>query len=338
MTDYTPGLCVIGRAEPMGLGTMTEEFCKAMRPERLIVIDRGRCVDYSGWANQVITVSWTRPEHGLAKSLVGLVDGMKTVVGFETWYWDGLPQAARGMGVKTVMFPMWEWSPESVYGSDVVVSLCGTDYGHGVRTATRRETKPLLTDWPASTTVHDPARVINWPPKRFVHFAGNAKHNRDGTREVLAAAEYLKGTGATLVVYAQFDPRSVGWSYDPEAPIEFRGRVEDRRDLLAGADCVVCPRRLPGHSLPINEAVGEGIPVVVLDLSDWPADRFPYRVSAQGGGHERGFGPHPQYVWNAEPNELGRTLRALAECHVVKVPQWRPPTWDQFRQWWEENI
>lgn len=326
----TNGLCVIGRADACGLGTHTEEFCKAMRPERLVVIVTGREVNPAcvQWSNRVtfLPISQFRREHPRS-----YLTGMKTVVGFETWYRDDFVWQARPLGVRTVMFPMWEWTPPSGYQSDELICLSNTDYEF---CDTQRETFTVsLQDWPRPD-LDIPAPT--WPPRTFVHAAGHAAHNRNGTREVLLAAGHLKGTGAKLVVYSQFDA-AAKFEHDSDAPIEFRGEARDRTQILTGADCCVYPRRLPGHSLPINEALGCGIPTITLDLPDWQTQAA-YRVTPVSQAPEK-WGTQPRaQVWRADPSELGHLMRAMAEGKVVKVPQWRPPTWEQFKEWWHASI
>ncbi len=336
--SWTEGLCVVGRADACGLGTMTEEFCRTMRPERLVVIDTGRGMDpgYRAWAGRSIVV--TRPQWQ-RDPLTAYLRETRTVVGFETWYRDDFPSRCRHLGVRSVMFPMWEWTPDSGYESDTMVNLCATDYmtsKYRCFTGKPLSQTVLLTDWPRpdGPALAEPA----WPPKTFVHCAGRAQHNRNGTREVLLAARHLRGTGARLVVYAQFDVVGGGlWTPDPEAPVELRGEAMSRQTMLASADCCVYPRRLPGHSLPINEALGSGIPTVTLELPDWRGQSG-YQVTAIPQPAERWGTQADATVWRADPDELGLLMKAMAEGRVVRVPQWRPPTWDQFRIWWGENV
>ncbi len=377
------GIYVIGRAERMGLGTMTEEFCAAMRPDKVIIIDRdnpGRPVDASKIANSVVVKwRWRPPYETPIPQLHKELEGAKIVVGFETFYDRSVVEICRQRGAKTVMFPMWEWSPADVYESDVLMCLSQTDKITAIQqTAMGTRLGDIrVCDWPASPFINSicedcqgaithytmicPScngtgfhRKINWPPRTFVHLAGNASHNREGTREVLQAASYLKGTGARLRVHSSF---TVQWPRDPDSPIDFVGSVANRSDLLKDCDCLVQPRRLPGHSLPINEATGEGIPCIVLDLPDWK--QYPYRVKAVEDGlfkaarHEK--------VWKADMYDLGCRMRGLAvegrwvydpgeaivDCdHVVARPDQLPekqplpspklPTWYEFREQWKE--
>lgn len=325
------GLCFFGRHAQMGLGTMLEEFCEAMEPERVINIDcqDGRTPSVVPVKNMVTITrtEWDRE----ANKVNDLLEGMKVVVGVETWFRNDFPQMCRNKGIKTVMFPMWEWSHDSIRAGDLLVCLSPTDYG--IYQAPKSDTKlphTIFSDWPACPAVHDPNRVINWPPKTFVHCAGNAHHNRDGTKEALGAAQFLEGTGAKLVVYHNF-PITVPTESSPF--VELRGSVPNRINLLAGADCMVCPRGLPGHSLPINEATGEGISVITLDLPDWA--RWPYRVSGykMGSTLQSRVGRTP--LWEADCRQLGTLMFDMARGALDHKHGPKLPTWAEFKETWQ---
>jgi hypothetical protein len=324
----------------MGLGSMTEDFCRAMKPERVIIIDRqnGQTVDPQGMGltnYQVVTqTQWNgASKFQLAEYIGGT--GM-TVVGFEIFYRDDFCQVMKGLGVRTVLFPMWEWTPCSDLSADVLVNLSDTDqnYPGQIDPSYPGQKQGVRYDWPASPAVRDPHRVIHWPPRTFVHFAGNASNNRDGTRQVLEAATYLRDTDAKLVVYASFSLTS-DFSYDVSSPIEVRPAVTNRIDLLRGADCVVCPRRLPGHSLPISEATGEGIPVIVQDLPDWRS--YPYRVPSCQIVQER-IGQGYNTVWTASSEALGKLMRDMTTGKINREPCPKVPAWGEFKLWWDQNV
>lgn len=328
------GLCVIGRDDRMGLGSMTADFCGGMPVDRLILIDgdkRPGKIDFPKPAD-TRHVRWASLRD--LPFPPGTLDGMRTVVGFETWYSDRLTEDARKLGIKTVLMPMHEWSSAKQASlSDCLIALSETDYDWCLGLPQRSPCRLLRTDWPAMPRPEPAKGFRAWPPKKFVHVAGNAVHNREGTREVLAASERLIGTGARLIVHSSFDCR--GWLTNPKSPVEFRGSVKDRCEMYDGMDCMVQPRRLSGHSLPINEAAGEGLPTIVLDLPDWKA--WTYRVGRMVESVER-YGPLPQKVYTADVGSLGLLMRQMALGEIGRQPTPAMPTWEQFRRWWETNV
>jgi hypothetical protein len=118
-----------------------------------------------------------------------------------------------------------------------------------------------------------------------------------------------------------------------EHVVEFAGGVESRTDLLKDCDCLVQPRRLPGHSLPINEATGEGIPCIVLDLPDWKD--YPYRVKSVLDTPQR-FGTYNGPMVKADVEVLGQLMRSMTEgkdCQSHLMP--KLPTWEEFKVQWQ---
>ncbi len=371
------GLVVVGRDDRMGLGSMAQDFCEGMKPDRLVLVDvgsrKGKLPESLSWAGQVISV----PRGKLNTwGIENILHECKIVVGFETWYSDQLTEVARGMGVKSVLFPMWEWSSKQQCArSDELICLSKTDHDWALSQGFYPD-RCHRYDWPACPSLSNPLpatvecpkcrlilnrsllsfehldpvrcpgclegwvssgrRKVNWPPKVFAHFAGNASHNRDGTREVLLSARYLMGTGAELRVYSSFDLGRLTSPGERLGPIALMPSATTRREMFDGVDCLVFPRRLGGHSLATNEAAGEGIPTIVLDLPDW--QEWPYRVPAHPQPLER-FGNQTCPVSRADPEELGQLMRQMAlgvDCRSHLNP--KVPSWDEFRQWWQKEI
>jgi hypothetical protein len=330
LPPVTKGLAVVGRANCMGLGSMTEDFCREMRPELIIIIDpeNGMKIDTSRIAGNVVVVrskDWAR----LSTLPANLLCNMRVVVGFETFYSDLFMSYCVGLGVKTLLFPMWECSPNYVSMVDLLVCLSSKDDEH----YSERPFKNMVRcQWPASPMPSVVQQSRNWPPKIFTHIAGNANHNRNGTREVLRAATYLRGTGAKLAVYSNFDfPLSWSAFQTGNSPIERRGHARERADLFIDADCLVHPQQIPGLSLPINEAAGCGIPVICLSIDDWYG--WPYSLPAHRAGTTH-FARGVTEVLAPDIDQLGQLMADMATGNVDRVVPPQPPTWADFRKQW----
>jgi hypothetical protein len=188
-------------------------------------------------------------------------------------------------------------------------------------------------DWPASLELKDCAREVTWPPKQFFHVAGNAQHNRDGTRQVLEAAKYLDGTGTELLLYHSFDVKSVFGEH--QGPIRYMGSFDSRADLFKVGDVMLCPRGLAGHSLPVWEAAACNIPCITLDMPDW--NQFPYRVKPYPAGENlRAHLTVP--LMRADPAELGHLMREMAAGNVERLAGPTVPTWREFSHAWEARL
>jgi hypothetical protein len=319
------GIYLIARASPTGLGYMSRDFAKHMQPERIILIDPGRrhplFSDWYGDSRVYNASHWKATSAVVAEAL----QGARLIVGLETFYSTAVLDIAAAIGAKTIMFPMWECSPPYAGLASAVLCLSDEDakrYPGGVRCY-----------WPVSTEIIKHSER-HWPPWRFAHNAGHSYHNRNSTAQVLAASNWLRGTGAKLLVRSQFQIPDQWLSVlDESGAVSFASGLvtEDRNELYADVDCLVHPMQFPGLSLPTAEAAANGIPVIVSDQPEWSG--WPYRVPCQPG-------PIKQFqipVKMREPDveSLGRLMRDMATGAIEKADQPRPTTWDDFKGFWE---
>lgn len=296
---------------------MTLDFVEAMRPERIVVIDPGNppAADLPRLRDRNPIVIQRHAWRKNPTLIADTIRGFRTVIGFETWYSRCFHRVARELGVRSVLLPMWECSPRNET-ADHYVNVTDQDqffYPAGVRQ-----------DWPVADSCVRTRRT-EWPPRRFVHLAGNGgSHARNNTHFVMEAAKYLEGTGAELVVRSQ-DPK----------PFEGRGvtvegEIADRADLFDGMDVLVFPTGIQGLALPLNEAAANCIPCIVPDLPQWRD--WPYRVPV----HRYDRVKVALRFEMARPNVegLGALMRRMA---LGLEPRKLPPaggTWRVFREWW----
>lgn len=326
-------LCVIARATETGLGYMSKDFCAAMRPSRTIVISAFE-PEHPEWFadhNPVVVNAkhWKNADHIVASHLrAARKAGAEILVNFETYYNRRTPGIARELGYATVLFPNWECTQVWAAVADVMICLSAEDDRHFPSC--------LRTSWPAPDNLA-PARPVA-PPRRFVHNAGMADHNRNGTREVLQAAAWLTGTGARLFVRSQFEI-PVEW-VPLGAPIVFEdvGSIP-REELYADADVLVHPMQFPGLSLPVIEAAAAGLPAIVLDLPEWSQAGWcwPHRVPV-AGSHKRRFVGARVDMQEADITALGKLMAAMATGKVAPQPPPRPAGWREFKEFWNQEV
>lgn len=297
---------VIGRSERMGLGTMTRDFVDCVGCDKCVVIDmqNGRAVDPN--VGEVRRLPF--------RDLESLLKGFDLVVGFETFYDRNLVRTARDLGIRTVLFPMWEWTPECDAEADVLIALSEQD--------ARLYPRAVRMDWMVRPREREP----QWPPKKFLHLAGNAMHDRDNTYATLKAASYLEGTGATLTVVCS-------WPL-PENKAVVVPPLPKHTDLYNGFDCLVQPRGLPGHSLPIHEATGAGLPCIVLALQEW--GRWPYALQPLNTRPFRAR--RPTVCHTADPESIGKLMRSMALGEIEYLAGPPLPGYEAFRARWRKLI
>lgn len=192
-----------------------------------------------------------------------LSDGVDVVYSAETFYNPCLPDIARECGVKTVLHINREfldlndrpdlWAAPSMWHYNEIP-----------------EPKVFL------PVPIDLAKFPTRPPQpkatRFLHVIGRpAVHDRNGTADLLGALAYVRSP-IEVTLTCQDEHYISGLLASRRIPrhIKLRqrtGDVPDNADLFADQDVLVMPRRFGGLCLPVNEALGAGMPVAMPDIS-----------------------------------------------------------------------
>jgi glycosyltransferase involved in cell wall biosynthesis len=267
---------LVARSEHRGLGVMSKDFYDNMHPDKtLVVVPEG--VRHAGltshfeWFPDATHVGYDGSLH--RRTVCEFLDGLDVVYSAETYYDWRFCTYARDLGVATVCHAMPEWYR----------SL----WAHGphpptawwVPTSWRLEGMPEGTKVVPVPIALDRLREwddepVHTEPFRWVHVAGATTYaDRNGTRAVLRAAQLISGD-QQVTVRTQIP--------DDIPPVECERlhvdgeHVEDSADLYRDADAFLMPRRYAGLCLPVLEAFGSGLPVIMTDLSpqntDWPVE------------------------------------------------------------------
>lgn len=324
--SVTKGLAVIGRADPSGLGSMTIDYCAAMKPERVAIINydsRGRTDPGLVPGCQV----WEPGEATSSDRLVPFLEGMRAVVGFETFYGMEVLGVARGLGVKTICFPMWECSPHYVDRCDVLIGLSDQDL--------KIYPKAIRMSWPATEAQFAMKRRRNFPPVHFVHNAGHfGYNNRNATKEVIEAGTYLPLETDAMLTVRSFDRPP--WKIEHQK-IRYLGPAETREELYREADVIVFPMRFPGLSLPMVESAAAQIPTIVMEHPEWTD--YPVAMKVPVVGHEMyRIGRQLVEYSNLNVGWLASMMASMARGETHPLPPTKPPTWAQFRKEWDAKV
>jgi len=257
------------------------------------------------------------------------MQGLDTILTFETPYWPGLFALSATLGVRTVMVVMPEYHP--VGRSD-------------------RQPDLLLNPspwWPHSMPAPD---VCWWPvpdvkgrlrteAKTFLHPAGApAKSDRAGTGILLRALPYITEP-VKIIVRSQVNanPDFDFHAASKASCVELDVRIEDRRDHLSiydEADVAILPRRYAGLSLPLWESQAHGLPAITLDRQPErhivPANlRLPAsivnRMNHLGG---------PVPIYGADPRDLADKINLLASSpDLTKEASLAALSWAEQHSW-----
>jgi glycosyltransferase involved in cell wall biosynthesis len=258
---------LVARADRTGLATLTWEFSRNMRPERVLVIDprwggSGQRIDATMYDDYLVMSSDPYPTVGIVEDPVvdEFLDDLDVVFTAETPYNYWVFERARQRGVKTVlqcMFEFLDWPlPGRVPGPDLYAA----------------PSRWRWNDLPFENKVFLPVPVNRaaLPYARreslhtLLHTAGTgAGHDRNGTQLVVEAMRLLpKDVDVELTLRSHRPiPKARG------RRVRTVARVADRyTEMYDDEDVYLMPRKYGGLCLPLNEASACGMPVVMTDI------------------------------------------------------------------------
>lgn len=311
---------MIARADNSGLGIQSWEFHRHMAPQRTLIIDVGHLANDGLHCNKAtfldrypgdaqVFKGWIPPTEVLARFLRDL----DVVYMAETPYNYALFALGKQMGVRTVLQYNWEFLehprrrdlPEpTVFAAPSTWHYADLDV----------ENKCLL-PVPISTDRFTPR---NHPPTahRFVHVVGRpAVHDRNGTRMLLAALEHI--TAEVTVTFKCQEPGYLGrLSGRRHSPDNVTVRldsspVDDYWDNYTTGDVLVMPRRFGGLCLPVQEALGAGMPVIMPAIAPndaWLPARWLVPAHHEGQFPSR----NPIDLYGVDPRELAAKIDEFA--------------------------
>lgn len=324
-------LGLIARADDRGLGVMTLEVYRHLKPERVLVLDvpespmPAHLDRYPGAT--VVRWSPARPAIGDAV-LRRFLEGLDTVYTAETLYDPAVGQLAAELGVRVVLHAMPEF--RRVWpGATTLEEWAPTPW--------------RLDDFPPGTPVV-PVPCAFPPPSsrpttrhrlRVLHVAGNrAAADRNGTDVLRGALGKLNpDSRLELTIAVQRGVRPALGAVPRGVTVRFLEAVADRWELYADQDVLVMPRRYGGLCLPVQEAAAAGLALVMPDVLPnawWPVLMFPAPSTA---GHlKTAAGMIPV----AEPDDtaLARLLEVLEADHdYLEHAQRRAYEWAATHSW-----
>lgn len=266
-TDVRVGL--LAYSTNTGLGIQTLEFAEHLGPARVLLVDLSKLNHmpthherYAAW--ECVTTDGFPQVRDIERFL----DGLDVVFVAETPLNYDLFALARERGVATVLQPNHEFNDYLQRPHLPLPDLFGLPsvwHYDDLPFANKR-----LLPVPVATE-RLPKHPGTGGIQRFLHIAGRpAVHDRNGTAEVIAAFRSLPRTEATLTVRVQVPEAAEAYRRlaggDPRITIDATD-VREYWSAYDGYDCLVLPRKYGGLCLPMQEALGSGIPVIMTAVS-----------------------------------------------------------------------
>jgi glycosyltransferase involved in cell wall biosynthesis len=196
--------------------------------------------------------------------------GLDVVFSAECFYSPQVPTLARELGVRTVLAPNFEfldphvqpdlWAAPSLWRFDEIPS------------PKVHLPVPIPTDRFKQPSMSEVGVQVSSQNLNLLHIVGRpAVHDRNGTEDLLQALQYV-----TAEVKVIFRCQSEGYldallskaDLPDNVEIDQLSRdVENYWDNYSQGDVLLMPRRFGGLCLPVNEALGAGMPVIMPDIS-----------------------------------------------------------------------
>jgi glycosyltransferase involved in cell wall biosynthesis len=262
-------LGLIARADSSGLATQTWEAYRHLNPAKTLVIDVSHMADDGAHCNKQIhperfpNAVWNQGWLPTEQVVFEFLQDLDAVLSCETFYSPRLPDLARGLGVRTVLQPNFEFLDWSVQ-PDLWAAPSLWRFGE-IPNEKCFLPVPIATD--RFTTPNELGAG------HFLHVVGRpAMHDRNGTEDLLKALQYVESditlriccqhpgyVGELIAKHGVRTPDNVELVIEP-------GNVENYWDLYDGGTLVM-PRRFGGLCLPVNEALGARMPVIMPNIS-----------------------------------------------------------------------
>lgn len=264
-------LGLVVRADNSGLGTVSREFFDHLQPDRVVVIDNGA---YQTFPERYGGIKPILAQAFDAVAIRQFLEGLDCVLTIETPYNWAVFTIAREMGVKTILMPMYECLSKNHVKPDLYICPSKLDLDEV-------DGKKIYLPCPINTD-----RVKFRMRKKANVFVHNAGHGglvgRNGTDIFIKAIPLVKSREVRFVIRSQ---AAITLPYDDErVEVQF-ANFRNYWDLwnLQG-DVFVFPHKFDGLSLPVQEALASGMPLITTAMypfNKWLPTDFLVAVESQ---------------------------------------------------------
>lgn len=262
-----PGvLGLIAYAEDTGLGSQTKDYFDLLAPAKTMVLDRsvsGRparpCYPERFPGSMIVQGLPTYNE------TEEFLKGLDVVLMAETSPTQNLLRRAKELGIKTVIVTNWEYFHNFQKPSLLLPDLLMPG------TLWHFEDLPgpkAYVPYPIKTMIPE----FKDHARNFVHVAGKPiSPDRNGTETVLKALQYIT-SNVKVTIFCQDSAYidEIITQNDIKVPQNVQlltpTPVKNTSQLYVDQDVLLLPRRFGGLCLPVNEAIGYGLPVIMPDI------------------------------------------------------------------------
>lgn len=244
-------LGILARCDATGLGMHTQDWVNHLPIDKVLVVWGQKKFQPKIYAHKEMLVT----EHGnpSLKEIDWLLEGIDVVLTIETPYNWSLISKAREKGVKSVIAPNYEWIPKLV-PEQPDLWLCYN---------------PLTPDYvpfPNKVYLPQPIDIKQFKFKKrkkaktFLFNNGNGGvHGRNSVNEFIQAIPFIK-SDIKIIINSQVPIQPVN-----DKRVQVNIGDQPLEDIWKEGDVFIHIRKFGANSLPINEAMAQGMPIIGMN-------------------------------------------------------------------------
>lgn len=260
-----PRLGLFVYATDSGLGNQTRAIYEHLKPAKTMLVDLSRLNNlplHLDWFDYCIKTDG----YPSREDVDSFLQDLDVVFVCETPLNYYLYERARQLGVATVQQYNYEFIDYDRNRSLPLPTIFAAPTSWNIEKV--REYGAPVVDLPLPIDDNIPKREIT-SARTFFHNGGRpASHDRNGTHDFIQAAKFANrwAPGAQYILYCQAPTPQIR-NLLAGSPVQLVEHLADYMDIYREGDVMVLPRRYGGLCLPLNEAIGSGIPVLMPNIS-----------------------------------------------------------------------
>lgn len=254
----------------------------------------------------------------------GFLDGLSTILFFETEFYPGLAKQARIEGKRVVCVPMLEWTPDkkrrkNSWLDEVDLFICPTKQCYD--TLSEEGLPCVYFPWPCDTDRYRFVKVEYCHQFLFIEGNGGFLGRKGG--DVVRKAKKI-WPEMPLIVKTMKDRKE--W---PEGT-NFVKPGEDNKTLYMHGDVLLYPAHCDGIGLQPYEAMTSGMPVITPDAEPWSEIPALYRIPA--GVEPKTIGKRDVPWTSSSPEKLAEICKTLVGAKISTQSE-IGKQWAEGRSW-----
>ncbi len=246
------GICV--RADNGGLASISEDFVKYLQPEKTLVALGNYENHLEKFKGGIVCDQLGIPTN---EQIDKFLEGLDVILTFETPYNWNLFKKAKEKGIKTILVPNYEWTTaKAPIEPDLYACPSKLDYDIFKGEGKNAVYMPIPID-----REKIPFKLRRQALKFVFNNGHGGSMGRNSAREMMEAISMVKMPHIEFIIRSQVQIENSL----VDNRVHFGGETR-RENLYEEGDVFIFPHKFDGLSLPIQEAMASGMPIIATDF------------------------------------------------------------------------